>query len=402
MAKKLLLDVLVNVLGTYVEGLSSDNMRVGVWSGKIEMSNLKMKSTALDKLNLPITISHGSLRYLKLKIPWSQLESKPVSVVIDGVYLQCGPLDVASLTADDLRQRVLTSKRDRLQAAMQAILSSGSDDSSRADVNETAKQASYIQQLTTKILGNIEVTLTNVHIRYEDSTTIPGKTFSAGVTIESISLVTTDDRWVEKFVDEVKQLDESVHKLGRMVNLGIYWSTACDRLQSLGAEDWERAMQAHIYSESHAAPMDGAVGAAVPGIVATRAKAASTQKKTISQSSASRFFTTATDNNQYLLALPNNMSVMITHTNAPKEGVPKLDIRVDTANLGFCLDSAQYKQIILTSTRFGSLERQKQMALYRPALRPDKDPRAWWHYSYRLITGTDLNFAKKVPFFSSN
>ena len=214
MAKKLLLDVLVNVLGAYVEGLSSENLRVGVWSGKVELRNLKLKSTALDNLNLPIKISHGALKEMRLKIPWSHLESKPVRVVIDGVYLQCGPLDVSSLSVEELRVRVLAGKRERLKAAMDAVLLANQDSSS-SDLKETARQASYIQQLTTKIVDNIEITLSNVHVRYEDSRTIPGKTFSAGITIESISLVTTDDSWVETFVDIIKSNNSSVHKLGR-------------------------------------------------------------------------------------------------------------------------------------------------------------------------------------------
>jgi vacuolar protein sorting-associated protein 13A/C len=150
MAKSLLLDVLVNVLGAYVDGLSAENLRVGVWSGKVELSNLKLKSTALDTLNLPIRISHGALKHLRLKIPWSHLESKPVRVVIDGVYLQCGPLDVSSLTVEELRARVLAGKRERLKAAMQAVLSAeAATAGSATDVQQTARQASYIQQLTT-------------------------------------------------------------------------------------------------------------------------------------------------------------------------------------------------------------------------------------------------------------
>ena len=81
MAKSLLLNILVEYLGTYVEGLSSENLQVfnitilslihfsrlvshqvGVWSGKVELHNLKLKSTALDNLHLPIKVTRGSLK----------------------------------------------------------------------------------------------------------------------------------------------------------------------------------------------------------------------------------------------------------------------------------------------------------------------------------------------------
>eukprot|EP01035_Chromulina_nebulosa_P019459 gene19459-25341_t len=88
MAKRLLLGLLVDVLGSYVEGLTEENLKVGVWSGKLQFTNLKLKKSALDNLNLPVTVSHGMLELLKIKVPWTSLDSKPVQVTIDGLYLQ--------------------------------------------------------------------------------------------------------------------------------------------------------------------------------------------------------------------------------------------------------------------------------------------------------------------------
>lgn len=70
MAKQLLLNILGDVLGNYVDGLSVENLKLGVWSGKIELHNLQLKRTALDGLNLPISVSHGSLKNLIVRIPW--------------------------------------------------------------------------------------------------------------------------------------------------------------------------------------------------------------------------------------------------------------------------------------------------------------------------------------------
>ena len=403
MAKKLLLDVLVNVLGNYVEGLSPENLRVGVWSGKVELRNLKLKSTALDTLNLPIKISHGALKFLRLKVPWSHLESKPVRVVIDGVYLQCGPLDVSSLTVEELRARVLVGKRERLKAAMAAVLQAQATQDEKAgsgDLRETARQASYIQQLTTKIIDNIEVTLTNVHIRYEDSSTLPGQTFSAGVTIESISLVTTDDKWVETFVDIIKSHDASVHKLGRMVNLGVYWSTGSEPLEGLDPDGWERAMQRRIYTQK---PQANSIDAVESGNGSSPLKTTTPAKMPVTTPGSSAVYAASpfsglagSEAMQHLLSLPNAMSVKLTHTEAPKEGSPKLDVIIDIEHFGFSLDQAQYQQIIMTTNRFAQLDRQKQMALHRPSKRPTSDPRAWWHYAYKLVTGSELSFQKKL------
>ena len=61
MAKRLLLKILVEVLGNYVEGLTMENLKLGVFSGRIEFYNLKLKDY-LYSLNNEI------IDYNKLKI----------------------------------------------------------------------------------------------------------------------------------------------------------------------------------------------------------------------------------------------------------------------------------------------------------------------------------------------
>jgi hypothetical protein len=38
MAKKLLLDALTAAIGDFVEGISEENLKVGIWSGKVRVS----------------------------------------------------------------------------------------------------------------------------------------------------------------------------------------------------------------------------------------------------------------------------------------------------------------------------------------------------------------------------
>ena len=40
MAAAILLSVLTRVLGEYVNGLTEDNLKLGVWAGKISLNNL--------------------------------------------------------------------------------------------------------------------------------------------------------------------------------------------------------------------------------------------------------------------------------------------------------------------------------------------------------------------------
>ena len=70
MAKKLLLSALVNVLGDFVDGLTEENLAVGVWSGKIVLNQVQLNRKAVAKLNLPVAVEHGFIETLEVIIPW--------------------------------------------------------------------------------------------------------------------------------------------------------------------------------------------------------------------------------------------------------------------------------------------------------------------------------------------
>jgi vacuolar protein sorting-associated protein 13A/C len=59
MAKKLLLNVLSDAIGEYVDGLSRENLKMGIWAGNLEVSGLTLKASALSKLDLPLAVTKG-------------------------------------------------------------------------------------------------------------------------------------------------------------------------------------------------------------------------------------------------------------------------------------------------------------------------------------------------------
>ena len=121
MAKALLLNVLVDVLGEFVEGLTAENLKVGVFSGKIVLKNLQLNREGIEKLNLPLTVVKGYLELLEIKIPWTSLESQPVRIYIDGVYLLVSPLDKTKYDSVEEGQKLAKQKQNDLQRAEKKI-----------------------------------------------------------------------------------------------------------------------------------------------------------------------------------------------------------------------------------------------------------------------------------------
>ena len=78
MAKRLLLNVLLQVLGDIVEGLTEENLKVAVWSGEVVLENLTLSQRITSKFNLPFRLRHGVIKRLELIVPWGSLESKCV------------------------------------------------------------------------------------------------------------------------------------------------------------------------------------------------------------------------------------------------------------------------------------------------------------------------------------
>ena len=434
MAKSLLLNILVDILGNYVEDLTKDNLKLAVWSGTIELYNLKLKSSALDKLNLPVKVLRGSLKKLQLKIPWTNLESKPVSVIMDGMFLETGPVDLSEISTADAKRMVAKSRQKKMEKAERAIMAIIHNKSYKRK-----KKASYMKNLTAKIMDNLEISITNLHIRYEDQDSIPGTIISCGITIESISLQTTDENWNPAYFTrdggdktsaesdltaQQKKKLTAIHKLGTLKNFAIYWNSAhsaytksllkkariaaslaaaaavppppvqsplsssvpvlggflqSDSMSvgsSATAEDeqarlkWENKMQSLIYTDAKEA---ADVSAAEAGI-----------HLNISNEDPER---ESLETMKYLLRPPNKVTIKTIHRELCTETLPNMDVTITCTTIQSKLVDDQYRQLRTLSKVLKGLDRRKLMLYHRPGVRATADPKAWWHYAYFLATG---------------
>ena len=334
--------------------MNESNLKVGVLSGKIELRNLKLKNSALDQLDLPVEVTHGVLQNLRVEIPWTSLDRKPVKIFIDGVLLQASPIDVRSISKESLRFKLQQRKRSHLEMLDAQIEQDEKD--AHEDVNDS-KSSSFISRLTTKILDNLEVNVSNVHMRYEDSLTCPGRTFAFGMILGDFQIATTNDQWNKSFMareDKKKSgLGMKIHKLVGLKDISIYWREKVQAYESLSMNDWEGQMLPQSFVETLSPTAD------------------------------------------CILAPPNNISIKLIHAEsvADKELDPQVDITIEGLNLDFKVSKMQLNQIILTLNTFNTLDRKKLVAIYRPEKSPKEDPRAWWKFAFLLVSGKQaVNF----------
>lgn len=243
MAKKALLDVLEQTIGKYVKNLDAESLNVAVWSGKIALNNLELDVAAVNaeldrraaeapNLALPLQVLSGQFQSFEVDVPWASLTSRSVVLRAQGLHISVRPHDRLATTdhlqtvvgseearAVKIRQArensILLSEKYRQQAYMVRKLAAESD-----EIEDSSKQSSssFSSRLVRRIIENIQIEIKDVHI---EITEMEG---TAGVVLESLSLVTTDKEGKQVFVDRTKDRDNDsfLHKMLLMQGFGIY------------------------------------------------------------------------------------------------------------------------------------------------------------------------------------
>ncbi|KAI3834068.1 hypothetical protein MKX03_035864 [Papaver bracteatum] len=208
------LHLLRKYLGEYVHGLSAEALRISVWKGDVVLKDLKLKAEALNSLKLPVTVKAGFVGTITLKVPWKSLGKEPVIVRIDRVFILAHPApDGRTLKAED-REKLFEAKLHQIEEAESATLEA------RSKLGNPPGGNSWLGSLIATIIGNLKISITNVHVRYEDTVSNPGHPFSSGVTLAKLAAVTMDEQGNETF-DTSGALDR-LRKSLQLDRLAVY------------------------------------------------------------------------------------------------------------------------------------------------------------------------------------
>ena len=239
------------LLGEFVEDIGGidnktslhDKIQLGVWSGYICLEHLVLKDKLLQLLGLPLQLGYGVIGRLEFRIPWGNLGGEPVVVTIDRVNILLQPKYEWDPKALDNREQ--TIKQAKLVAAELFA-------NRRLDDNEGTKGLPGIKNFAkrwlmdsviNKLVENIQITVRDVHIRYEDHISCPSD-FCVGITLESLHAQSregtmyynddTSNKQDTKIVDEdLKRLrgkdveiNESncIRKMIQVDHLSVYWN----------------------------------------------------------------------------------------------------------------------------------------------------------------------------------
>ena len=174
-----LASVLNGVLGEYVHGISTRDLNVAVFKGDIVLKGMRLKVEALNALGLPFRVLSGVVGKLTLQIPWRALGKQAVVVRIEELYVVAGFAEPdAELTVEER-----TARWEAAQAALKRRLvdegetnwlaASDASDASSIPASGSGSSDGWLAGMLDTILGNLEVTISRIHLRLEGDLSAP-------------------------------------------------------------------------------------------------------------------------------------------------------------------------------------------------------------------------------------
>lgn len=226
MFEKIVERILNRILGEYVQDFSSENLKIGLWSGAVEIKNVKLKKEIIQKLNLPFNLKYSRLGCLKMNIPWSSITSSKIEVVIEGLELLITEQPEKDWNCKN--HRIIEERKKEVQAFCESIAADFAKKAEKTKKEET--EEGYFSKMVVKIIDNIQVTIKNIHVRYEDEIT---KNYSFGVTLEELKIYTVNRHGEPEFIDRTKKeyQNEPLRKKLILSEFGVYWNEKSDFFQ---------------------------------------------------------------------------------------------------------------------------------------------------------------------------
>uniref|UniRef100_A0A452SGH3 Vacuolar protein sorting 13 homolog C n=1 Tax=Ursus americanus TaxID=9643 RepID=A0A452SGH3_URSAM len=327
-------DLLNRFLGDYVENLNKSQLKLGIWGGKREgaAGGLPALAEGPTPRAPPARLQAGPDK-LTLKIPWKNLYGEAVIATLEGLYLLVVPgasikydAEKEEKSLQDIKQKELSRIEEALQKAAEK------------DKPKEAKKDTFLEKLATQVIKNVQVKITDIHIKYEDDVTDPQQPLSFGVTLGELSLLTANEHWTPCILNEAEKI---IYKLIRLDSLSAYWNVNCNMSYQGSKEQILDQLKSGILTSSN-----------IPA------------------------------NHQYIFQPISASAKLYMNPYAETElKTPKLDWNIEVQNIAIELTKPQYLNMIDLLESVDYMVRNAPYRKYKPYLPLHTNGRQWWKYA---------------------
>ncbi|ONK64446.1 uncharacterized protein A4U43_C07F26050 [Asparagus officinalis] len=218
--------VLLGYLGRYVKGIQKDQLKIGLWREEVLLENVELILEAFDYLQLPFALKTGKVGKLSIKVPWKKLGWEPIIVALEDVFICACQREEDEWSSDSVERRELAGKMAKLNAIELAKFS--------RRVSDNPAGQSFLSYIYAKILDNIQVSIKNVRIIYNDSHNNKGN-FVFGLRF-SILTMTTDNQKQSSSMSVGRLRSGQVNKSVEISNIWLYCNLLEDSPGLLGVD----------------------------------------------------------------------------------------------------------------------------------------------------------------------
>uniref|UniRef100_A0A182IQ42 Vacuolar protein sorting-associated protein 13 n=1 Tax=Anopheles atroparvus TaxID=41427 RepID=A0A182IQ42_ANOAO len=318
-----------------------------LWSGlgDVVLNNLILKQSALKELDLPVTTLYGHLGKLVLKIPWKNLYSAPVEAIVDKLYILAVPNTDVRYNEEKEQRNAFEAKKLELARIEQA---KKNEEEKEKPVPVADK--SFAEKLTAQIVNNVQIKISDIHIRYEDTTTT-GHPFAFGVTLSDLSVHTTDENWVQTLVSESVT---KIFKVAQLEMLSVYMNCNTQLFQYSDPSMYRQLFEASIASKSRK-PVD-----------------------------------------YHYIFGPISSGACLEMTPNPELGEepfssPKIKLKLCMETLAIGITRVQFQNTMQLVEAFGRMMRAMPYRKYRPhGIGYKGNFKEWWYFAYTCVLETDV------------
>lgn len=206
--------VLNKVLGDFVENLDSNQLNLSIFSGTIDLNQLRLKSEALDILGFPFDLKYGFVGKIHVEIPWSSITTSPLKIELADVFVQLSTKPLDNWKHDQQVELLKKGKKSALEAF---------EVRNQPELQVDSGGPGYMEKMVTKIIDNVQVSIKGIYIRLDDfiASSAP---YSFGIVLGDVYAQTCNANWRPEYIVD----SPMTYKLARVEHFAIFIDTSRD------------------------------------------------------------------------------------------------------------------------------------------------------------------------------
>mmetsp|Transcript_27081 Transcript_27081/g.64442 ORF Transcript_27081/g.64442 Transcript_27081/m.64442 type:complete len:758 (-) Transcript_27081:8-2281(-) len=204
-------------LNPYIEGIRLGSLRKGIWSGCLELKELKVKPEVLALLGVPgFRVERGYVKLIRLEIPWSSLATGKVALDISGIHLEVEQM-AESRSAEELIQSLREAKQQAVDLRVEQVRNL-LEQRRKAEEGMSGADDGFAMKVIRRFINNVRVGIRDISVSFSSQ----ALGIAARVNLPHLAVLSTDKNFKEPVNGEVVTIaDDAMYKIMRIEGFSI-------------------------------------------------------------------------------------------------------------------------------------------------------------------------------------